>query len=193
LSSAVFSFLADSSAAQRCERTEWFHLVASERCRDLLRFANALPLNDLRRVASGLCGQNPKILERQRVLSRDPAERTFKMNSPAHPVPSTAKRISLELIAVRRRVRRHPGRRGVNLVAELSSLRQPAVSDVGHVRVLAAIGRQNLRLRSICQPRRPFGMMIAIYLSRKALDEIFGASGSEVILIPLQRKVGARC
>jgi hypothetical protein len=60
------------------ERTKRIHLVASERCRNFLRSANALSPNDLRRVTTRFSGQNPKILERQSVLLSELNQRTFK-------------------------------------------------------------------------------------------------------------------
>jgi CubicO group peptidase (beta-lactamase class C family) len=48
-----------------------------------MRFTKALQPNDLRSVAPRLGPQNPKILERQSVLSGDPDQRTFKMTVPS--------------------------------------------------------------------------------------------------------------
>jgi hypothetical protein len=66
----------------RRQRTKRFHLVAVKRCWNFLRAANALPRNDLRRVAPKSCQQKSKILERQSVLLATPDQRTFKMHPP---------------------------------------------------------------------------------------------------------------
>jgi hypothetical protein len=63
---------------------------------------------------------------------------------------------------------RQPGPWGVNLVAELSSLRQLAVTFFGRDRTLAATGRGNVCFGPLGPLRLLFGMTIAIYLSRPA-------------------------
>jgi hypothetical protein len=69
LSSSVLRIREDSRACAKYQRTKRFHLVASERCWNFSRFANALQLNDLRSVSPRFFGQNPKNLERHMQLS----------------------------------------------------------------------------------------------------------------------------
>jgi hypothetical protein len=94
LSVPLVVFLADSRAIRSRERTESAHLVASERCSNFSRLANALRPNDLGSVVARSRKQNPKILERQRDLLSAPDQCTFKMGIA---VGSTEVPFSLEI------------------------------------------------------------------------------------------------